>query len=177
MFCRPRSEHREAHQQVHSGVEHRGQRRRQRDHRRQRARHPRAAVGREVLLRDRSKTRLEDRLPKFAHIVFHEKLGTQAERIARIAALAGHLAPIVGADVAKAERAAQLCKADLLDRSGRRISRAAGLDGPILRAKRRARTKRSRMPARITTAQKGRTISCRPIRYRSRSRLPTRSTS
>jgi glycyl-tRNA synthetase beta chain len=60
------------------------------------------------------KTRLEDRLPKFEHIVFHEKLGTQAERIARIVALAGHLAPIVGADVAKAERAAQLCKADLL---------------------------------------------------------------
>ena len=58
--------------------------------------------------------RLEDRLPKFEHIVFHEKLGTQAERIARIVALAGHLAPIVGADVAKAERAAQLCKADLL---------------------------------------------------------------
>jgi glycyl-tRNA synthetase beta chain len=60
------------------------------------------------------KTRLEDRLPKFEHIVFHEKLGTQAERIERIVALAGHLAPIVGADVAKAERAAQLCKADLL---------------------------------------------------------------
>ena len=60
------------------------------------------------------KTRLEDRLPKFQQIVFHEKLGTQAERIARIVALAGQLAPMVGADVAKAERAAQLCKADLL---------------------------------------------------------------
>src|SRR5689334_23074830 len=60
------------------------------------------------------KTRLEARLPKFEQIVFHEKLGTQAERISRIVALAGHLAPIVGADVAKAERAAQLCKADLL---------------------------------------------------------------
>ena len=60
------------------------------------------------------KTRLEDRLPKFEHIVFHEKLGSQAERIARIVALAGNLAPIVGADPAKAERAAQLCKADLL---------------------------------------------------------------
>ena len=60
------------------------------------------------------KTRLEDRLPKFAQIVFHEKLGTQAERIARIMALAGKLAPLVGADVAKTERAAQLCKADLL---------------------------------------------------------------
>src|SRR3954463_2197759 len=59
------------------------------------------------------KTRLEDRLPKFEHIVFHEKLGTQAERISRIVALAGHLAPIVDADTAKAKRAALLCKADL----------------------------------------------------------------
>jgi glycyl-tRNA synthetase beta chain len=60
------------------------------------------------------RVRLEDRLPKFEQIVFHEKLGTQAERVARIVALAGHLAPIVGADIAKAERAAYLCKADLL---------------------------------------------------------------
>ena len=60
------------------------------------------------------KTRLEDRLPKFEHIVFHEKLGTQAERIARIERLADELAPLVGADVEKAKRAARLCKADLL---------------------------------------------------------------
>jgi glycyl-tRNA synthetase beta chain len=60
------------------------------------------------------KMRLEDRLPKFEQIVFHEKLGTQAERITRIVALAGRLAPLIGADVAKTERAAQLCKADLL---------------------------------------------------------------
>jgi glycyl-tRNA synthetase beta chain len=60
------------------------------------------------------KTPLEARLPKFEQIVFHEKLGTQAERIARIVALAGELAPLVGADKAKAERAALLCKADLL---------------------------------------------------------------
>ncbi len=60
------------------------------------------------------KTKLEDRLPKFDGIVFHEKLGTMAERIARVVSLSAELAPIVGADVAKAERAAQLCKADLL---------------------------------------------------------------
>jgi glycyl-tRNA synthetase beta chain len=60
------------------------------------------------------KTRLEDRLPKFEHIVFHEKLGSQAERIQRIEKLAAQLAPLVGADVAKARRAAKLCKADLL---------------------------------------------------------------
>jgi glycyl-tRNA synthetase beta chain len=60
------------------------------------------------------KTRLEDRLPKFEHIVFHEKLGTQADRIKRIEQLAAELAPLVGADVEKAKRAAHLCKADLL---------------------------------------------------------------
>jgi glycyl-tRNA synthetase beta chain len=60
------------------------------------------------------KTKLEDRLPKFKDIVFHEKLGTQAERIERIERLAAELAPLVGADVEKAERAALLCKADLL---------------------------------------------------------------
>jgi glycyl-tRNA synthetase beta chain len=60
------------------------------------------------------KTRLEDRLPKFEHIVFHEKLGTQAERIARIERLAAELAPLVSADVEKAKRAARLAKADLL---------------------------------------------------------------
>jgi glycyl-tRNA synthetase beta chain len=60
------------------------------------------------------KTRLEDRLPKFAQIVFHQKLGTQAERIARIVRLAGLIAPMIKADPVKAERAATLAKADLL---------------------------------------------------------------
>ena len=60
------------------------------------------------------KTKLEDRLPKFEQIVFHEKLGTQAERIKRIEGLAAEIAPLVGADVAKAKRAAHLAKADLL---------------------------------------------------------------
>ena len=59
-------------------------------------------------------TRLEDRLPKFKDIIFHEKLVTQFERIERIERLAGELAPIVGADVEKAKRAARLCKTDLL---------------------------------------------------------------
>jgi len=60
------------------------------------------------------KTKLEDRLRKFDQIVFHEKLGTQAARIARIERLAAELAPLVKADVAKAKRAAHLAKADLL---------------------------------------------------------------
>jgi glycyl-tRNA synthetase beta chain len=60
------------------------------------------------------KTRLEDRLPKFEQIVFHEKLGTQGERIKRIEELAAEIAPLVGADVEMTKRAARLAKADLL---------------------------------------------------------------
>jgi glycyl-tRNA synthetase beta chain len=60
------------------------------------------------------KTKLDARLPKFKQIVFHEKLGKQAKRIERIERLAAELAPLVGADVEKAKRAAHLCKADLL---------------------------------------------------------------
>ncbi len=60
------------------------------------------------------KTKLEDRLPNFDNIVFHEKLGTQGERIKRIERLAAEIAPLVGADVEKTKRAALLAKADLL---------------------------------------------------------------
>jgi glycyl-tRNA synthetase beta chain len=60
------------------------------------------------------KTRLEDRLPKFDAIVFHEKLGTQGERIKRVERLAAEIAPLVGADVERTKRAAHLAKADLL---------------------------------------------------------------
>ena len=58
--------------------------------------------------------KLEDRLPKLNQIIFHEKLGTQAERVERIVHLAKELAHIVKADPQKAERAAKLCKADLV---------------------------------------------------------------
>jgi glycyl-tRNA synthetase beta chain len=60
------------------------------------------------------KTKLEARLKKFDQIVFHEKLGTQAERIERIERLAAKIAPLVGADAETAQRAAHLAKADLL---------------------------------------------------------------
>src|SRR3712207_1924603 len=60
------------------------------------------------------RVKLEDRLEKLKSIVFHEKLGTQYERVERIAALARELAPMVGADPELAERAARLAKADLV---------------------------------------------------------------
>ncbi|WP_417580135.1 glycine--tRNA ligase subunit beta [Pelagibacterium sp.] len=58
-------------------------------------------------------TPLADNLPKLENVVFHAKLGTQAERVARIEKLAAEIAPLVGADVEDAKRAAQLSKADL----------------------------------------------------------------
>ncbi len=58
---------------------------------------------------------LDQRMAKLDRlgVVFHAKLGTQGERVQRIAALARELALIVGADPALAERAAKLAKADL----------------------------------------------------------------
>jgi glycyl-tRNA synthetase beta chain len=53
-------------------------------------------------------------LPKFDSIVFHEKLGTQGERIKRIGLAAAEMALSTNADVEKAKRAAHLAKADLL---------------------------------------------------------------
>ena len=89
---------------------------------------PEAAAGLDnAASRSTSAGKLEDRL------VFHAKLGTQGERVERIAALASELAPLVGADPDKAERAAHARQGRSRHRDGRRIPRAAGPDGPLLR--------------------------------------------
>ena len=61
------------------------------------------------------KTTLESRLPSLKQVVFHAKLGTQAERVERIVALAAEIAKSVpGTDAAAVEQAARLCKTDLV---------------------------------------------------------------
>ncbi len=62
------------------------------------------------------KTKLDDLHPKLEKIVFHEKLGTVADKVDRVAKLARWLAEegIVKADPVLAERAARLAKADLV---------------------------------------------------------------
>jgi glycyl-tRNA synthetase beta chain len=60
------------------------------------------------------KLSLEDRVVHLKEITFHEKLGSQYERVQRIFRLARALAPLVGADPDDAERAAILAKADLV---------------------------------------------------------------
>ena len=109
------------------------------------------------------KTRLEDRLPKFRDIVFHEKLGAQAERIDRIERLAAELAPLVGADVEKTKRAARLAKADLLTEMVGEFPELQGLMGKCY-ATPRGRTKASRRPARSTTSRSDRGIAYPLIR-------------
>ena len=66
--------------------------------------------------KDKATKPLDQRFAKLEAlgIVFHEKLGTQADRIERIESLARELAPQVGADVELAARAARLAKADLV---------------------------------------------------------------
>lgn len=60
------------------------------------------------------KTKLADRMAKLGSVVYHNKLGTQLERTERVAKLAGAIASSLGADAAKAERAAHLAKCDLV---------------------------------------------------------------
>jgi glycyl-tRNA synthetase beta chain len=75
------------------------------------------------------KVPLEERLPKLKEIVFHEKLGTQGERVERIERLARELAPLVNADPDKAARAAKLAKADLVSEMVGEFPELQGLMG------------------------------------------------
>ena len=74
---------------------------------------------------------LDQRLAKLRalDIVFHEKLGTQGARIDRIITLAEQIAPLVGADKAKAKRAAELAKADLVTEMVGEFPEVQGLMG------------------------------------------------
>ncbi|HTI31479.1 MAG TPA: glycine--tRNA ligase subunit beta [Sphingomonas sp.] len=87
---------------------------------------------------------LEQQAQKLSGIVFHEKLGTVADKVERVAKLASWLCEegIVAGDAALAERAARLCKADLVTGTvgefpelqgviGGHLARAQGEDGRI----------------------------------------------
>ncbi|CCD35355.1 Glycyl-tRNA synthetase beta chain [Candidatus Paraburkholderia kirkii UZHbot1] len=74
---------------------------------------PRLADAKFFFTQDK-KRRLEDRVPLLANVVYHNKLGSTLQRVERLEALAGKIAPMVGVDAALARRAAHLAKADLL---------------------------------------------------------------
>ncbi|EAQ05011.1 glycyl-tRNA synthetase beta subunit [Pseudooceanicola batsensis HTCC2597] len=88
---------------------------------------------------------MEDWVARLANVTFHNKLGSQAARIDRIAALARDIAPTVDADPALAEQAARVAKADLSSEMvyefpelqglmGRYYAEAAGLPDQVARA-------------------------------------------
>lgn len=74
---------------------------------------PRLADARFFFEQDRKST-LAARTPQLAAVVYHARLGTQAERVERVRTIARAIAPSLGADPAAADRAALLAKADLL---------------------------------------------------------------
>ncbi len=79
----------------------------------QRVVRPRLADARFFFETDK-KIRLEARVPQLGSIVYHNRLGSQLERVERVQLLAGKIARAMGADPVLAERAAWLAKADLV---------------------------------------------------------------
>ncbi|WP_114961637.1 glycine--tRNA ligase subunit beta [Tritonibacter mobilis] len=93
----------------------------------------------------KSEVGMEGWLESLGNVTFHNKLGTQAARIDRIAALAREIAPVVGADADLAEQAAKVAKADLSSEMvyefpelqglmGRYYAQAAGLPQEVANA-------------------------------------------
>lgn len=56
---------------------------------------------------------LQQRVADLGRVVYHNQLGTQQQRVDRLVAIARQVATLLRSDVAQAERAALLCKADL----------------------------------------------------------------
>ena len=79
----------------------------------QRVVRPRLADARFFFETDK-KTRLADRVPQLRNVVYHNKLGSQLDRVERVRALARFVAGKIGVDPALADRAALLAKADLV---------------------------------------------------------------
>ncbi len=127
--------------------------------------------------KDKADKPLDQRLAKLKAlgIVFHEKLGTQGERIERIAALARAIAPAVGCVPDLAERAAQLAKADLVTEMVGEFPELQGLMGRYY-AEAQGEDVNVARRSRSITSRRGRTTACRPRRSRSPSRSPTSST-
>ena len=123
----------EARQPLHPGRQPRGRGRRRGDRRRQRARGAGAALRRQVLLGDRPKVPLEERLPKLEE----HRLPREARHAVRAGGAHRGARARAGADRRRRSRAGRARGAPRQGRSrhrdGRRVPRAAGPDGPLLR--------------------------------------------
>ena len=91
-------------------------------------------------------------LDALKNVTFHNKLGTQADLVDRMATLAREIAPAVGADPDQAERAARLAKADLASEMVYEF-RTSGAYGPLLhRSHGRGQSHRRRRPRPLCAA-------------------------
>lgn len=88
------------------------------------------------------RTPLAEMASQLENVTFHNKLGSQRDRIDRIASLAKYLAPAIGADAELTHQAAELAKGDLSSEMvyefpelqgimGRYYAQAAGLDHAV----------------------------------------------
>lgn len=91
------------------------------------------------------KIRLEDRLTRLSAVVYHQRLGSMAQRVTRLAQLAGQIATALGLETGSAQQAARLMKADLVTdmvgefpelqgKMGRDYARLEGLDSLLCEA-------------------------------------------
>jgi glycyl-tRNA synthetase beta chain len=113
------------------------------------------------------KVGFEPWLEKLNGVTFHAKLGTMAERVERIVALAREIAPLVGADPDKRRKPRALPRLIFLA-DGRRVPRTAGPDGRLLRPRRRPGPRdRRRHPRPLQTAG---AVGCRSDRAAERGR-------
>jgi len=110
------------------------------------------------------KTTLESRVPKLGEMVFHAKLGSLAQKVERVAALAAELARYIsGADTDRVRSAATLCKADLTTGMVGEFPELQGVIGRYY-ALAEARRRRSPTPFATTTRPRGQATAARPLR-------------
>jgi glycyl-tRNA synthetase beta chain len=103
------------------------------------------------------KTGLEAMASELGKVTFHEKLGTVADKVERVAKLARELAPVVGADPDMAEKAARLAKADLVSQMVYEFPELQGAMGRYYaRSTQAALIPRSPTPSRTITSPKAR---------------------
>lgn len=75
------------------------------------------------------KLRLDQRVARLEQVVYHNRLGSQLERVKRITKLAGSIGSLIGANGEHVRRAAYLCKADLLTEMVAELPELQGIMG------------------------------------------------
>ena len=121
------------------------------------------------------KIMLEERVPELREIVFHEKLGTQYERVQRVRVLAREIAKLVHADPDLAERAAILAKADLVTDIVGEFPELQGVMGRYYALDQEEAPEVADAIA-LTTSRSGLRMRCRASRWLLPWRSPTSST-